>query len=68
MATDEDPHATKVLDDVVVGNTFYIAQWKPIKCLVTFDGNGGKPALMQRTYNHGDKIGYLPTLDEAAID
>ena len=46
MATDEDPHATKVLDDVVVGNTFYIAQWKPIKCLVKFDANGGKPALM----------------------
>ena len=52
--------------DTVLGNSFYIAQWKPIKHIVTFHGNGGIPDIMTREYDHGQKLGYLPTLDEMA--
>ena len=48
----------------VLGTSFYIAQWKPIKHIVTFHGNGGIPDIMTREYDHGQKLGYLPTLDE----
>lgn len=52
------------IGDTVLGNSFYIAQWKPTKHTVTFHGNGGIPDKMTREYDHGQKLGYLPTLDE----
>ena len=52
------------IDDTVPGNVFYIAQWKPTKHIVTFYGNGGIPDAMTRKYDYGQKLGYLPTLDE----
>ena len=54
------------IGDTVIGNSFYIAQWKPKKHTVTFHGNGGIPNEMTRKYDHGQKLGYLPTLDEMA--
>ena len=44
---------TKVLDDLVLGNAFYVAQWTPNRHIVTFKGNGGFPDTMTREYDHG---------------
>jgi hypothetical protein len=66
LATPQKPYAETVLDDEVVGNTFYTAQWAAKKPTVTFVSHGGIPETMSKTYNYGDKLGYLPTLDEAA--
>ena len=55
---------TAVVKDVVVGNSFYVAQWSTRKYTVTFHGNGGEPETMSRTYDYGQKIGYFPILDK----
>lgn len=52
------------IGDTVLGNSFYIAQWKPTKYTVTFNGNGGSPGAMTRKYAYGEQIGYFPTFDE----
>ena len=52
------------IGDTVLGNSFYIAQWKPTKYTVTFNGNGGSPSVMTRKYAYGEQIGYFPTFDK----
>ena len=55
---------TDVRNDIAYGNSYYIAQWQPIKHTVTFNGNGGTPGIMTRKYVYGEQIGYFPTFDE----
>ena len=63
--------SNEAADDIVLGNSFYVAQWKPIKCIVTFNSTQviegktfvGEPSTMVREYDKGEELGYLPTLD-----
>ena len=58
----------QAVEDIVSGNSFYVAQWKSKKCTVTFDSNGGTPEAMSRTYDEGQEIGYFPTVDTMPSD
>ena len=65
-STSSNPNIPPVIDDVAIGNAFYVAQWKPNEYTVTFDAQGGVPGTMSRKYKYNQELGYLPTLDEMA--
>ena len=47
----------------ITGNEYYIAQWMLETCEVIFDGNGGTPDIMKKTYIKGEKFGRFPIPD-----
>ena len=53
-----------VIEDIVRCNTFYVAQWKPLRCVVTFDAGEGVPDTMVKEYDYGQTLGYIPTVDQ----
>ena len=67
-STSSNPDIHPVIDDVAMGNAYYVAQWKRNKYTVTFDSNGGTPETMSRTYDEGQDIGYFPTVDTMPDD